>query len=258
MRAQLEVSMHAFIRRRIGITAILAVTVLFALEGVASAHAVFMTTTNGLRPSTTLQLHMYVPDELDPSLWNKEVEVKVPAGWTMRSCHGLVDWSCKVNVALPDGAHGIDFKNSGGVTDPNEDFYFTLTTPARAGTYSFPTVQRYSDGTLIRWVGPPDSGEPAPQLVVLPAGVAPSSAPPTTVNTAPPPGVTSSGSNTTAPSIKSTPSSAPSTTSAPNPSTTAPTSSGLSADAVAGIVIGALVIATGTAAAFWRRRQRPK
>ena len=235
------------LRRSVATLGLSLATVLLT-AGIASAHAVFMTTTNGLRPSTTLQLHMYVPDELDPSLWNKEVEVKVPDGWTMRSCHGLTDWTCRINVALPNGAHGIDFENSGGVTDPNEDFYFTLTTPSKPGTYAFPTIQRYSDGTLIRWVGPPDSGEPAPQLVILPAGVAPKTATPTTVNTAPPPGVGSGGSNTTAPSI------APSSTVASTSTTSS--NSGLSGGAIAGIVGGALAVLVGAGALVWRRRAK--
>jgi Domain of unkown function (DUF1775) len=227
-----------------------------ALSSAAFAHAVFITTENGVRPSSTFELHMYVPDELDPSLWNTEVEVKVPASWKMVSCHGLTHWSCRINVELPNGARGVDFKNSGGVTDPNEDFYFTVTAPATPGSYAFPTIQRYSDGTLIRWVGPPDAGEPAPEIIVLAPGVAPEVAPPTTVDTAPPPS-SEEGASTTPTLGTSTPDGSTATTGAVTGSSTggAGTRSG-SHDTLFIALAAGLLSAAGAAVLARARRRR--
>jgi periplasmic copper chaperone A len=37
--------------------------------------------------------------------------------------------------------------------------------PDKAGsTLAFPAVQTYSSGEVVRWIGPPDAEEPAPQV----------------------------------------------------------------------------------------------
>ena len=34
---------------------------------------------------------------------------------------------------------------------------------------AFPAIQRYSNGEVVRWIGPEDADEPAPLVEVLPA-----------------------------------------------------------------------------------------
>lgn len=60
----------------------------------------------------------------------------------------------------------------GGAVKPGEfgEFGMTFALPEDPGTLSFPTVQTYSDGTVVRWIGPADSEEPAAQLTVVSEG----------------------------------------------------------------------------------------
>ena len=198
-------------RRCLGVVPAAAVVLLVAFPSVASAHAVFLDTPNGFPPSTVQTLHVYVPDELDDSLYNVKIEMLIPAGWKANSCTGLSTWSCQVGVSLDGGGTGVRWTNdTGTVDDPNEDFYLTVTTPAKAMTSSFATVQYYSDGEIVRWVGAPGSGSPAPQLTVLPPDVTPQTTTPTTVNTARPPVVSPP---TSSPTVASDPTKAPGTSS---------------------------------------------
>ena len=57
--------------------------------------------------------------------------------------------------------------------------------PEDAGAVQFRVVQTYSDGNVVRWIGPEDSEEPAAQLTVVAAsGDTTTSSPPDTGTTA--------------------------------------------------------------------------
>ena len=46
-----------------------------------------------------------------------------------------------------------------------QDFGLSLGVPDKAGsTLTFKAVQTYSSGEVVRWIGPPDSESPAPQV----------------------------------------------------------------------------------------------
>lgn len=58
---------------------------------------------------------------------------------------------------------------SGGRVRPGEfqEFGVSFRTPEEAGTdLAFPTVQTYSNGEVVRWIGPPDADEPAPVVAI--------------------------------------------------------------------------------------------
>lgn len=80
---------------------------------------------------------------------------------------------------------------SGGRIEPGEfqEFGVSFRTPDEPGTdLAFPTVQRYSDGEVVRWIGPPDSEEPAPTVAIVDA--APEEAEPAAAATEEPGGAT--------------------------------------------------------------------
>ncbi len=60
----------------------------------------------------------------------------------------------------------------GGEIKPGEfqEFGMSFAAPEDAGAIQFPVVQTYSDGNVVRWIGPEDSDEPAAQLTVVAAG----------------------------------------------------------------------------------------
>jgi len=58
----------------------------------------------------------------------------------------------------------------GGEIKPGEfqEFGVSFQVPDEAGaTISFPSVQTYSDGEVVRWIGPEGSDEPAPAVLIL-------------------------------------------------------------------------------------------
>ena len=62
---------------------------------------------------------------------------------------------------------------SGGRIRPGEfqEFGVSFQVPEDAAgeSLAFPSIQRYSDGEVVRWIGPEDADEPAPAVAVLPA-----------------------------------------------------------------------------------------
>jgi uncharacterized protein YcnI len=62
---------------------------------------------------------------------------------------------------------------SGGRIRPGEfqEFGVSFQVPedASGGSLAFPSIQRYSNGEVVRWIGPEDADEPAPVVEVLPA-----------------------------------------------------------------------------------------
>jgi periplasmic copper chaperone A len=62
---------------------------------------------------------------------------------------------------------------SGGTIRPGEfqEFGVSFQVPEDAvgKSLAFPSIQRYSNGEVVRWIGPEDADEPAPLVEVLPA-----------------------------------------------------------------------------------------
>jgi periplasmic copper chaperone A len=60
---------------------------------------------------------------------------------------------------------------TGGSIGPGEfdEFGMSARMPAQTGELVFPALQRYSNGEVVRWIGPPDADEPAPRVTVTPA-----------------------------------------------------------------------------------------
>jgi uncharacterized protein YcnI len=59
---------------------------------------------------------------------------------------------------------------SGGRIEPGEfqEFGVSFQVPEEPGAaLAFPAVQRYSNGEVVRWIGPEDADEPAPAVTVL-------------------------------------------------------------------------------------------
>jgi uncharacterized protein YcnI len=63
-------------------------------------------------------------------------------------------------------------------------FEITAQFPDSPGkTLTFPTVQTYSGGTIVRWIGAPGSATPAPTITLTAAATPPPPPPPPTVTT---------------------------------------------------------------------------
>jgi uncharacterized protein YcnI len=60
----------------------------------------------------------------------------------------------------------------GGEIKPGEfqEFGMSFALPGDAGTLVFPATQTYSNGDVVRWIGPEDADDPAPRLTVEASG----------------------------------------------------------------------------------------
>lgn len=60
----------------------------------------------------------------------------------------------------------------GGAIAPGEfaEFGFSARMPDEPGTLEFPAIQTYDSGEVVRWIGPPDSEEPAALVDVVDLG----------------------------------------------------------------------------------------
>jgi uncharacterized protein len=127
------------------------------------------------------RLDVRVPNERDNASTTK-VEVKFPAGFTEVSTEPVPGWSVKETrskLAQPetndegekvaDQVDTITWTGDGnqGKIGPGEfqDFGLSVAVPDKPGTsLTFKALQTYSNGEVVRWIGAPNSEEPAPQV----------------------------------------------------------------------------------------------
>ncbi|MEA2409294.1 MAG: hypothetical protein QOE69_3413 [Thermoleophilaceae bacterium] len=166
--------------------AAVAVTAALALAGAASAHVT-------LQPSEApaggfTRLDVRVPNERDNAGTTK-VEVKFPHGFVFASTEPVPGWTARITkrkLAKPVEVEGekmteevdtIAWTGDGrtGIVRPGEfqDFGLSLAMPDKPGAkLTFKALQTYSNGEVVRWIGPPDAEEPAPQVTLTAAKAA--------------------------------------------------------------------------------------
>ncbi len=113
-----------------------------------------------------------VPTER-PNADTTKVEVQFPDGLFFVSFQPKDGWKRTVKMKKldePVELFGQEFTEavdtvtwSGNSIKPGEfeEFGFSARLPERPGALSFPAIQTYSSGEVVRWIGPPDSEEPA-------------------------------------------------------------------------------------------------
>jgi periplasmic copper chaperone A len=126
------------------------------------------------------RLDIRVPNERDDASTTK-VDVRFPAGFLFVSTEPVPGWDAQVTMRkldkpveqfgeqISEEVGRVTFTGDGetGVIRPGEfqDFGLSVGVPDKAGsTLTFPSLQTYSSGEVVRWIGPPDSEEPAPQV----------------------------------------------------------------------------------------------
>jgi uncharacterized protein YcnI len=97
-----------------------------------------------------------------------------PAGWTFKATTKKLAKPIKTDDGLVT-TETTEVRFSGGKILPSgfQSFPLTLSIPdsAKAGdVLSFPTVQTYSNGKVVRWIGAADSEMPAPTVDITAAG----------------------------------------------------------------------------------------
>jgi uncharacterized protein YcnI len=169
-----------------------AVVAALALAPAAAAHVT-------LQPSEApaggfTRLDVRVPNERDNAGTTKVV-VQMPPGFLSVSYESVPGWDVELTMRkldkpveqfgeqVTEEVGQITFTGDGetGVIRPGQfqDFGLSLAVPeGRPGSMlTFKALQTYSNGEVVRWIGPPDSEEPAPQVELTAAEEEEASAP---------------------------------------------------------------------------------
>jgi uncharacterized protein YcnI len=169
--------------RRIA-TALIAALAAAAVPAAASAHVSLHP--NEVPTGAYATLDLRVPNESESADTTK-IAVQVPPGFTDVSPEFMPGWTPKVRTVklkkpvrsddgpITEGVREIvrEGKGPDGKIPPGQFLNFPISTeiPGKAGeTITFKVLQYYSDGEIARWIGPPDSEEPAPDIDVTAAG----------------------------------------------------------------------------------------
>lgn len=159
---------------------------LLAAPSAASAH-VTLQPNEAVAGAYTVE-NVRVPNERDNAATTK-VAVRMPHGFVAASYQATPGWKVKITktklakpVQTPDGPITEEVsqitwtaasKADGIQPGQFRDFPLSVQIPGKAGDkLTFKALQTYSNGEVVRWIGPPDASEPAPQVTVTaaPAG----------------------------------------------------------------------------------------
>jgi periplasmic copper chaperone A len=126
------------------------------------------------------RIDVRVPTERDDASTTK-VEIQLPPGFLSVSTEPVPGWDAEIvnrkldkpveqfgeKVTEEVGQVSFTARGEAAGIGPGEfqDFGLSVSVPDRAGsTLTFKAVQTYSSGEVVRWIGPPDSEQPAPQV----------------------------------------------------------------------------------------------
>jgi uncharacterized protein YcnI len=169
--------------RRITIP-LIAVLAAAALPAAASAHVSLHP--NEVPTGAYATLDLRVPNESDQANTVK-IAVQLPSGFTDVSPEFMPGWTPRIRTVklakpvqsddgpITEGVREIVWEGKGadGEIPPGQFLNFPISTeiPGKAGsTITFKVLQFYDDGEVVRWIGPPSSDEPAPDIDVTAAG----------------------------------------------------------------------------------------
>jgi uncharacterized protein len=148
----------------------------FVLAPMASAHVTLQPEEAPAGGFTRLDVR--VPTERDNASTTK-VDVQFPPGFLFVSTEPVPGWNSEITMRkldkpveqfgeqLTEEVDRVTFTADGEGIGPGQfqDFGLSLGVPDKAGsTLTFKAVQTYSNGEVVRWIGPPDAEEPAPQV----------------------------------------------------------------------------------------------
>jgi uncharacterized protein len=156
---------------------------LLAVPAPAGAHV--SVHPNAVPAGANVALDIRVPNELDNAKTTR-IQVKLPPGFIEVATQPPPGWTSKVltsKLAKPvqtdDGpvdteVSEVDWNATAGAGIPPggfASFPISVALPGRAGQQlTFKTVQTYSNGKVVRWIGPPAADQPAPWIDVTAKG----------------------------------------------------------------------------------------
>ena len=137
----------------------LAALALVAAGGAAAPAAAHITIAPGAsRPGDLQRYRVLVPTEEDSDVLS--VDMRMPPGFTFVLVEQKAGFSARV-VRKNDAVSEIRWR---GRVPPEAfaELRFIARNPVKPGQLAFKAVQRYANGSVARWIGPPDAESPAP------------------------------------------------------------------------------------------------
>jgi uncharacterized protein YcnI len=150
-----------------------------ALAGPASAHVTVQPTEAPV--GSFFRFVVRVPNERDDATTTK-VEVQFPQNLVFVSFQDTAGWKRTVRMKHldePIEVFGEEVDEvvgsvtwSGGSIAPHEfeEFGFSAKVPDGEEVLEFPAIQTYDSGDVVRWIGPPESEEPAARVATIDIG----------------------------------------------------------------------------------------
>jgi uncharacterized protein YcnI len=157
------VNLLSITRARRGAGAIVAAAIaLTCPAAVASAH--IQVAPKVVAPDDPVKFTVLIPGERQAQ--TTRVDLKMPSGLLPFSYEDTPGWTRHLVKASNGGVDHISW--TGHLAhDGFVEFSFLAGTPEQPGQLVWKAVQTYSDGTIVRWIGAPNSEQPAPVTQVV-------------------------------------------------------------------------------------------
>ncbi len=146
-------------RRRRAADALTAAVVLGAITAPgAAAHVTVQPAAS--QPAQLQRYRVIVPNERASSA-TTGVDLKLPAGVTFALTEQVEGWRVR---AVKRGSEISELRWRGGPVPPGgyAELHFIARNPVRLGPIAWKALQRYDDGSVVRWIGGAGSETPAP------------------------------------------------------------------------------------------------
>jgi uncharacterized protein YcnI len=146
-------------RRRVGARVLTGAVVLGAVMAPgAAAHVTIQPAAS--RPAALQRYRVIVPNEA-ASADTVGVDLKLPAGVTFALAEQVAGWRVKV---VRSGSAIGQLRWRGGPVPPGgyAELRFIARNPVTVGRVQWKALQRYADGSVVRWIGPASGDFPAP------------------------------------------------------------------------------------------------
>jgi uncharacterized protein YcnI len=124
----------------------------------AAAQAHIQVTPSTVAPGDAAKFTVLVPGERDSE--TVKVELQMPRGLLPFSYEDPAGWKRSL-VKAGDGSVERVVWTGSAPSDGFTEFSFLAGTPDTPGELQFKALQTYADGTVVRWIGAPDSDNPA-------------------------------------------------------------------------------------------------
>jgi uncharacterized protein YcnI len=157
------------------------IAVFLLLAGPAAAHVTIQPTE--APTGEFFRFVVRVPTEREDAATTK-IEVQFPETLFFASFQPMEGWERSVEMVTLDEpvevfgepqdtvVGTVTWEATGAGVGPGEfqEFGFSALVPDEPGQLLFPSIQTYDSGEVVRWIGPPESDEPAPIVEVIDLG----------------------------------------------------------------------------------------